>query len=556
MSRLTELTATIQAETAKIEQFLAASGLPGLSFDARAPLDFPVPASNTEMQRARRAVINATQELHDLMVGPTESVRWLAWSYNDNLSLHAVYHFRLAQAVPADGDISLDALARAAGVDVVNVKRIVRHAITNRIFCEPRPGHVAHTAASRVLVDDPTMNDWVGLCSSDFFPAAARTVDAMEKWPGSQEPTQCGFSAAWGIEVPMFVEIGRDPARAKRFGRAMQSLTGGEGYEVDYLVNGYPWEALGSATVVDVGGSHGFVPVALAKRFPDLRFVVQDLPKTVADGPAHIPPELAARIDFQAHDFFTAQPVHGADVYFFRWIFHNWSDKYCEKMLRCLIPALKPGARILVNENILPQPGSENPWDEKIIRTMDMTMLQLLNARERAEDDYAELFHRTDPRFKFLGVKRPEGSRTCTIEAVWLPDLDTTQPVAENVANGATNAVHGEKRDFEAFHSPATAEHNGAPDGTKENPAVIAADTPMETTFSNDVPMAGTAGSQNGDKLDAGTSAPIVGTEHAVAVDALAKEGDSAAVPQSSTVSTAGLAADVPDATAGASKDA
>lgn len=185
-----------------------------------------------------------------------------------------------------------------------------------------------------------------------------------------------------------------------------------------------------------------------------------------------------------------------------------------------------------------------------------MTMLQLLNARERAEDDYAELFHRTDPRFKFLGVKRPEGSRTCTIEAVWLPDLDTAQPVAENVANGATNAVHGEKRDFEAFHSPATAEHNGAPDGTKENPAVIAADTPMETTFSNDVPMAGTAGSQNGDKLDAGTSAPIVGTEHAVAVDALAKEGDSAAVPQSSTVSTAGLAADVPDATAGASKDA
>lgn len=110
------------------------------------------------------------------------------------------------------------------------------------------------------------------------------------------------------------------------------------------------------------------MPVALAKRFPQLRFVVQDLPKTVADGPAHIPPDLAARIRFQAHDFFTEQPVHGADVYFFRWIFHNWSDKYCEKMLKCLIPALKPGARILVNENILPSPGSENPWDEKIIR--------------------------------------------------------------------------------------------------------------------------------------------------------------------------------------------
>lgn len=154
--------------------------------------------------------------------------------------------------MPLDQDISFDDLAAATSLDVVNVKRIVRHAMTNRVFCEPRDGFVAHTAASRAMLDDATLNDWVGLCSSDFFPAAARTVDALEKWPGSQEPTQCGFSVAWNIEVPMFVEIGRNPARAKRFGRAMQSLTGGEGYEVDYLVNGYPWDALGTATIVDV----------------------------------------------------------------------------------------------------------------------------------------------------------------------------------------------------------------------------------------------------------------------------------------------------------------
>lgn len=176
----------------------------------------------------------------------------VAGQYNDNLSLHAVYHFRLAQAVPLDRGISFDELARTSGVDVVNVKRIVRHAMTNRVFRELRPGFVSHSAASRALLDDAALHDWVGLCSSDFFPAAARTVDAMEKWPGSQEPTQCGFSAAWNIDVPMFVEIGRDPSRAKRFGRAMASLTGGEGYEVDYLVNGYPWERLGRATVVDV----------------------------------------------------------------------------------------------------------------------------------------------------------------------------------------------------------------------------------------------------------------------------------------------------------------
>lgn len=69
-----------------------------------------------------------------------------------------------------------------------------------------------------------------------------------------------------------------------------------------------------------------------------------------------------------AHDFFTEQPVVGADVYLFRWIMHNWSDKYCVKILRCLIPALKPGAKIIVNDNVLPQPGEVSKWKESRLR--------------------------------------------------------------------------------------------------------------------------------------------------------------------------------------------
>ncbi|KAK8173319.1 S-adenosyl-L-methionine-dependent methyltransferase [Phyllosticta citrichinensis] len=474
-SRLTHLTTTIAHETAKIQDYFVQHGLPDLSFDPSAPLDFPVPAANAEIQASRRLVINATHELHDLMVGPSQSLRWLGWSYNDNLSLNAVYRFNIAQAVPLDHPVSFDHVAKATGVDPVNVKRLVRHAMTNRIFCEPREGYVAHTAASRVLLDDPTMKDWVGLCTSDFFPAAAATVPAMIKWPGSQEPTQCGFSHAWNIDVPMFVEIGKNPDRAKRFGRAMQSLTGGAGYEIDHLVNGYPWEALGDAVVVDVGGSHGFVPVALGQQFPRLRFVVQDLPKTVAGGPATVPDDLSDRIQFQAHDFFDQQPAHGADVFFFRWIFHNWSDKYCIQILKNLIPALKPGARVLINENMLPKPGSEDPWDEKIIRTMDLTMLELLNARERAEEDYAQLFREADSRFKFLGFKRPAGSLTCIIEAVWLPKLNTDDNYVTNepqskqavaTEGGATSEAQSFDKDRELNKTP-----------------VLGVDTPMEMHF-------------------------------------------------------------------------
>lgn len=88
----------------------------------------------------------------------------------------------------------------------------------------------------------------------------------------------------------------------------------------------------------------------------------------VVDAEANIPSDVSSRVKFMGHDFFTEQPVKDADVYLFRWIFHNWSDEYSIKILRSLIPALKTGARILVNDNVLPEPNAIDPWDEKIIR--------------------------------------------------------------------------------------------------------------------------------------------------------------------------------------------
>lgn len=294
--------------------------------------------------------------------------------------------------------------------------------MTNRIFREVSPGVVAHTAASRVLAEDKAMNDWVGFCVEDMWPAASKTLAAIELNPSVSEPTQTGFCVSnntTDIE-PMFVTFGKSPLRAKRMGGAMVSLTGGEGYEVSYLLDNYDWASLDakSGTIVDVGGSHGFVCVDLAKRYPNLKFVVQDLPKTINSAPT-LAPEIADRITFQAHDFYTPQPVKDADVYLFRWILHNNSDKYALKILRSLIPALKKGAKVLINDHCLPEPGQENLWDEKIIRTMDLVMLTLLNAQERSEGEFKELFGEADKRFKFLGSKRPKGCRMSIVEAVW-----------------------------------------------------------------------------------------------------------------------------------------
>ena len=171
-----------------------------------------------------------------------------------------------------------------------------------------------------------------------------------------------------------------------------------------------------------MGGSHGFACIHLAKVFPDLNFVVQDLPPVVATGAKTLPSELADRIEFMVHDFLKEQPVKNADVYFFRWIFHNWSDKYCIQILRNHILALRKGSCIAINDNVLPEPGALPLWREERLRSMDLTMLELQNSRERELDDWAKLFEEADPRFTFKGGKQPAGANLWILEAVWEGD--------------------------------------------------------------------------------------------------------------------------------------
>ena len=119
------------------------------------------------------------------------------------------------------------------------------------------------------------------------------------------------------------------------------------------------------------------------------------------------------------HDFFTPQPI-AADVYYFRSIFHNWSDKYCVKNLHKLIPALRPGARIVINERMLPDLSAITAAAAKRVLNLDIGMLQLLNSHQREEGEWPALFARADSRFRYVGAYQPVGAVRWIIEAEWI----------------------------------------------------------------------------------------------------------------------------------------
>ena len=87
----------------------------------------------------------------------------------NSLSFRAVYHFKIAEAVPLNENISYVELAKKTNLEATNLRRLVRHAMTNHIFKEPSPGYVAHTSSSRLLAEDAQLQAWVGFFSEDLL---------------------------------------------------------------------------------------------------------------------------------------------------------------------------------------------------------------------------------------------------------------------------------------------------------------------------------------------------------------------------------------------------
>ena len=104
--------------------------------------------------------------------------------------MQAITRFNIASIFPVHEEATFAEISNACGLDEQIVRRILRHAITKHIFKEPRKGVVAHTAASRLLAENAEIRDWVGVNTDELWQAASQTVNALLKYPGSQEPNQ------------------------------------------------------------------------------------------------------------------------------------------------------------------------------------------------------------------------------------------------------------------------------------------------------------------------------------------------------------------------------
>ena len=267
----------------------------------------------------------------------------------------------MAQNVPLESTITYTELACACGLreDVDKLRRIVRYAIGMCLFREPFLDEVGHNAASRILATEPSARDWLGRNVMEALPSAVCLTDALSMWPGSTSRENTAANIAFGYQGSWFEWLRTQPERAARFSGGMGFMSSdAKATAVTDVTEGFDWKGLPAGSkFVDVGGGHGQIAIAILRTAGQLRGVVQDLQNVISQvsGP---PNDLRDRLTFEVADFFAPQQEKDAEVYLFRRVFHDWPDTDCLRILHATVPSMKTDATLLINDFVLPAPGT------------------------------------------------------------------------------------------------------------------------------------------------------------------------------------------------------
>ncbi|KAF7871499.1 hypothetical protein EAF04_003606 [Stromatinia cepivora] len=378
----------------------------------------PVNDSQSELaQKARQDISYATREILLLVSEPNDYLEQHQVNYQQLSCLKWLLHFNILNHIPLDEPILFGTVAESANVPLSRLKSVARMAITGGMLCEPQPDYLTHSRISAQFATNNNLIDWAKFMTQYSAPTAEKFAEATARWGDTSEKNQTAYNVAFGTELPFFEHLAQSQDRTATFAAYMRSLNNSQGIALKHILGGLDWGSLGKANIVDVGGSTGQASILLATHFPELSFLVQDLPETIANAPGVISglgTSITSRISFSAHDFRNPQPNSVAlntDVFFLRKIIHDWPVGDARIILSHISQALqKPGACIVIMDTILPEPGSVPASEEAALRVRDLTMAQSFNSGERELSEWVELFESSTPKLKLREWKKPQGS--------------------------------------------------------------------------------------------------------------------------------------------------
>lgn len=127
----------------------------------------------------------------------------------------------------------------------------------------------------------------------------------------------------------------------------------------------------------------------------------------LAEGKESLTQDLAPRVQYMHHSFFVPQPVKNAAAFLIRQCTHNWADKDVVTIFKAFVPGLEnssPETPLLINDIIIPEPGTWPRHQERNVRQVDMVMLVNCGAKQRTKAEFEQLLKQADERYEIKNV--------------------------------------------------------------------------------------------------------------------------------------------------------
>ncbi|KAI0318584.1 S-adenosyl-L-methionine-dependent methyltransferase [Amylostereum chailletii] len=441
-SKMPALVSIIQGSVDAIEKAVEAQSLEFPSLATPFTPQSEAARNLPEVAQASALLVSAATQLVAAARSPEQSMTVVTFQHALSSALRVAIEANVVEVLREAGPqgAHVNDIAQASNIDPSKLARVLRVLATNHIFTEVDPDVFTNNRLSSLIdtgksvqsiKDSPetkyigTNGVCAGICHStdEAFKACSYLPEVLldPKTSKSDEPSETAFGKAFNFNGPIWewFELPENAFKLTRFGLGME---GSKHAFPNAILEGFDWNGLKSgALVVDVGGGVGAQCLTLAKNHPHLRFVVQDrepvVKEAVAVWDARFPNAVSSgQVVLQGHDFFTAEPVKNADVFLLRMILHDWSDKYCVKILRNLRDAAMPSTRLLIvdsligyacaDDSIKDIPGALLPsppapllsnlgHTATIAYYLDMNMMELLNGKERTIAQFRELLKET-----------------------------------------------------------------------------------------------------------------------------------------------------------------
>ena len=281
----------------------------------------------------------------------------------------------IADALARSQPQASNALARAVGADVVALSRLLRALASLGVLAEPLPQRYALTPVGELLRSDvaDSMRDWL---------IAETDTPHWQAWGQLYEGVRSGQTVVpkmFGTHI--YEYYAAHPHDLASFSRAMGNISA---LAAQGAVQHYDFSH--ARHIVDVGGAHGDLLLAILDANPHARGTVFDRPQVVEAARQAIHAKgYQERCEAVGGDFFQSVPS-GGDVYVLKFILIDWKDAEALRILRNCRSVITPDGKLLVVEMTIPDDNRPSP-----AQLLDLNMLVMTGGQERTQSEYGTL---------------------------------------------------------------------------------------------------------------------------------------------------------------------